>query len=181
MKQILIILICSFLIQSLDCFSQSNETKLRHIYGYSNDFNDVTLSLVFGRISGTEDINYYVRIQIDLSKTEDAKMFFPKGSTLSFLTKSGKTIELNMDDVSSNMKLENRLSNSQISDIKQPLIKVKTIPVTKEQLVEIGAEPFYKIIIPYYVNSSKSDKLIFSRPALLTGRDFTTEDVRRIL
>ncbi len=177
MKRILIILICSFLIQSLDCYSQSIETKLRHIYGYSNDYNDVTLSL----ISGSEDMDYYMRIQINLSKTENAKMYFPQGSTLSFLTKSGKTVELNMDDVNLTLVCNKFTADSRISDTDNPLIKIKTIPVTKEKLEEIGAEPFYKITIPYYVNSSKSDKLIFTRPALLTGRDFTEKDVRRIL
>ena len=179
MKQVILILFCSFLFNSHDCFSQKSETKIKYVYGYSYDLNGVTMGITFEKIAKFVTTPYYIRFRIDIPSKEYRNIYLPKNGTLTFLSKSGNTIDLKLGDVGSLIKRDPQTDH---------YTTTLTIPVTREELVEIGSEPFYRITLPYIENSSKKDRLIlkkdqliFTRPALLIRRNFTQTDVKYIL
>ncbi len=188
MKRIVIILICSFLIQSYNCFSQI-ETKSKQVYGYSSDVNGVTMGISFGKI----DTTYYIRCHITIPGKEYRKIYLSTKSTLSFITKSGKTIDLNLASKSSSAEQEGQINDRKLFFKEDKYTKhdniyednnyftVLTIPVTKEQLLKIGSEPFYRVKLPYFENSSNEGELLFVKPAISISRDFIQKDIKYLL
>jgi len=171
------------------CFSQllENNNKVfksatRYVFGYSNDFNELHLGITFGKVINSVDTTFYIKFQLYAPNSEFRKdIQIRKTSAITFLSKSGKTVDL---------KLTNVISLSEKENEKQvPLPTTQTyhstiliLNVTKENFIEIGSEPFYNLIFPYYNSSTKvENRAIFVKPPLFIPRTFTQKNVTYIL
>lgn len=176
MKQVVLMLLCSFLINASHCFSQV-ETKIKHVFGYSDDINGVTMGISFGKI----DTTYFVRCRISIPEKEYREMYLTSTSVLTFIGKSGNVIKCNLPGTSSSVEGDNQVNDRKIFFNQDASATILTFSVSKEQLAQISAEPFYRMTLPYFEKSSNSGELIFTRTALLTSKDFTEEGARFIL
>jgi len=69
-----------------------------------------------------------------------------------------------------------------VSTVKTYHNTILVLKVTKDKLVEIGSEPFYNLILPYYKSSSEvENRAIFVKPTLLIPRSFTQKNIKYIL
>ena len=76
-----------------------------------------------------------------------------------------------------------------VKEMDAPLSTVKTyhntilvLNVTKDKLIEIGSEPFYNLILPYYNSASNvENSVIFVKPTMLVPRSFTQKNIKYIL
>jgi hypothetical protein len=190
MKKVIFILVCIFLINLSNCFSQlvsknkkKIESKTSVVYGYSNEFKDLYLGITFGKVKNTSDTTYYIKFQLSAPTSEfQGYIYILKSRAITFLSKSGKIVDLNLTDVIS--KIENNeyydgpFNKITINDYSTIFI----LNVTKEKLIEISSEPFYNLILPYYNCSTKvENKAIFKMPTLFTRKTFTQKSVKYIL
>jgi len=191
MKKVIFILTCIFLINSINCFSQSVEknkkkfkTKTKYVYGYSDDFDELYLGIAFGKVISLADTAFYVEIHLSAPDTEfRTDIHINKASAITFLSKSGKTVDLKLTDVNSSSKYDKQID--------YPIIKPNTtksysttliLDVTKEKLIEIGSEPFHNLILPYFNSSTKvNSKAVFVKPTLFIRRSFIQKNVNYIL
>ncbi len=180
MKQAILFLFCCFLFNSQVCYSQI-ESKTKSVCGYSNTLNEVTMGITFGKISNPVDTTYYIRFRVAIPAKQYKKIYISSQSSLTFLTRSGKNIDLKIAGVKSTIESDHQIKEKHIGFTQDDFSTVLTIPVTRKQLAEIGSEPFYKIKLPYFEKPSKKDELIFPKPALLVDRDFTQIGARYVL
>jgi hypothetical protein len=171
------------------CFSQLSEnnkkeykSKTSFVKGYSNDHNELNLGITFGKSIHLNDTSYYIKFQLYAPASEfreDMQIF--KTSSITFLSKNGRTVELKLNDVISSTATEKQIVDQYATDILSSST-ILIVPVTKEKLIDIGSEPFYKLILPYYNGSLKvENEAIFDWPALLNSRKFTQKSVKYIL
>jgi hypothetical protein len=191
MKKVIFILDCIFLINSINCFSQSVEknikefkSKTNYVYGYSNDFNGaLSMGITFGKVISSIETTYYIKFHINAPTSEyRTDICLNRASAITFLAKSGRFVDLKLTDVSSLVK-----SDKQFNDPFKPIkvyynSTVLILEVTKEELIKISSDPFYEILLPYFNCSTKVyNKVVFSKPALFTRRIFTQKNINYIL
>lgn len=191
MKKVIFILVCVFHINSINCFSQSIEknkkefeSKTKYVYGYSNDFNEaISMGISFVKVLSSIKATYYIKFHFNESTSEyRTDICLNKASAITFLSESGRFVDLKLNDVRSILKSDKR-SDDPFTPIK--VFRYSTIlilEVTREELIRIGSEPFYKIILPYFDCSSKvNNKVVFGTPALFTRRIFIQKNINYIL
>jgi hypothetical protein len=84
--------------------------------------------------------------------------------------------------ISSTEKENENQMDDPISTVKTYHSTILILNVTKDKLIEIGAEPFYNIILPYYNSSSEvENKAIFVKPTLFIRRSFIQKNIKYIL
>lgn len=189
MKKLIFILGYIFVINLSSCFSQSSENNqkefksdTRIVYGYSDDFYALDLGITFGKIINSVDTTYYIKFQLYAPNSEFRQdIQINKNSAITFLSKSGKRIDLKLTNVISLTDKVKRVDNP-YSSVKSYYSTILILYVTKEKLIEIGYEPFYHLILPYYNSTTIAEnKAIFVKPALFTRRNFTQKSVQYIL
>ena len=191
MKKMIFTFGCIFVINISSCFSQLLENSkkeyksvTRFVYGYSNDFNDLELGITFGKILNSVDTVYYIKFKLCAPTSEFRKdIQIKRTSAITFLSKSGKKIDLKLIDVISFAEKENeKQMDDPVSTVKSYHSTILVIHVTKDKLIEIGAEPFYNLILPYYNSSSKvENRAIFVKPTLFVPRSFVQKNINYIL
>jgi hypothetical protein len=191
MKKMIFTISCIFLMNASSCFSQLSENSkkeyksaTRFVYGYSNDFNELVLGITFGKILSSADTVYYIKFQLSAPASEFRNdIEIKKMSAITFLSKSGKRIDLNLTDViPSTEKVNEEQNDDPVSTVKSYHYTTLVLYVTKDKLIEICAEPFYNLIIPYYNSSSQvEDRAIFVKPTLFVPRSFTQKSIMYIL
>ena len=191
MKKMIFILGFFFVMNIGSCFSQLLENNkkeyksvTRFVYGYSNDFSGLNLGITFRKVVNSLDTTYYIKFQLS-APTSDFRndMQIKKTSAITFLSKSGKKIDLKLTNVNFYTEEEN------VKEMDAPLSTVKTyhntilvLNVTKDKLIEIGSEPFYNLILPYYNSASNvENSVIFVKPTMLVPRSFTQKNIKYIL
>ena len=189
MKKVIFLLGCSLLINLTDCFSQSvkknkNEfkSKTSTVFGYSNEFSELYLGITFGKVINAEDTTYYIKFNLSAPTSEsEREIYLNKAGAINFLSKNGKLVDIKLTDAIISTENEKKLDDPH-NPVKVYFISMTMIlNVTKENLIEIGSEPFYNIILPYYlISSNVEDKAIF-KPTLFTNRNFTQKDVKYII
>jgi hypothetical protein len=191
MGKVFFILNVIFVMNISSCFSQllisdkkEYNSVMRYVYGYSNDFNELDLGIAFGKVVNSGDTTYYIKLQLCAPKSDFRDdILLKRSSTITFLSKNGKSIDLKLSDVISSTKKVNT------NQMDYPLATVNTffttnliLYVTKNQLIEIGSEPFYNLIIPYFNNSTKvENKAEFTKPTLFVRRSFIQAQIKYIL
>lgn len=191
MKKLIFTLGCIFLMNISSCFSQLLENSkseyksvTRFVYGYSNDFNDLVLGITFGKVLNSVDTVYYIKFILSAPNSELRKdIQIKRTSAITFLSKSGKKIDLKLTDVISFEEKENeKQRDDPVSTVISYHSTIFVIYVTKDKLIEIGAEPFYNLILPYYDGSSKvENRAIFVKPTLFVPRSFVQKNIKYIL
>jgi hypothetical protein len=189
MKKAVLIFGCIFLINLTDCFSQLDEKNQKEfisktivVSGSSNEFAELYLGITFGKVINSIDTIYYIKFKLFPPKSELMNdISFTKASAINFLSKSGKLVDIKLRDL-----ILTTEQKKQMDDPRHPVTfyynsMILILNVTKEKLIEIGSEPFYNIIIPFYnISSNIENKAIFW-PTLLTRRNFTQKNVQYIL
>ena len=191
MKIVIFVIAWIFLITSINCFTQSDEkikkefkSKTRYVYGYSSDFNETFyLGITFEKVLNSVDTSYYIKFDLSSTISEYlTDICLNKANSITFLAKSGRSVDLKLADVSSLIN-----SDKQTDD---PFTPVKVsyyyttlkFEVTKKVLIKISSDPFYRIILPYFICSSKVyNKLEFICPTLFTRRTFIQKNINYIL
>ena len=191
MKKMIFTFGCIFVMNISSCFSQLLENSkkeyksvTRFVLGYSNDFNELDLGITFGKVINSFDTIYYVKFQLSAPSSEFRKdMQIKKASAITFLSKSGKKIDLKLTDVNFYTDEVNvKQMDAPVSTVKTYHNTILVLKVTKYKLVEIGSEPFYHLILPYYKSSSEvENRAIFVKPTLLIPRSFTQKNLKYIL
>lgn len=158
------------------------KSKTNVVKGYSNDYNELNIGITFGKIINVIDTTYYIKFQLYAPTSEFQKdIQIYKTSSITFLSKSGRTVELKLTNVISSTEKEKQIVDQYSTDISY-YSTILILFVTKEKLIEIGSEPFYNLILPYYHSSSKvENKAIFAWPTLFTRRNFNQKSVKYIL
>jgi hypothetical protein len=189
MKKLFFIFGYIFVLNLSSCFSQLLENNkkefksdTRVVYGYSNDINALDLGITFGKVINSVDTTYYIKFQLYAPNSDFRQdILINKTSTITFLSKSGKAVDLKLTDVISFTENVKQIDNP-YSSVKSHYSTILILNVTKERLIEIGSEPFYKLILPYFNASSKvENKAIFVKPTLFTRRIFIQKSVNYIL
>ena len=191
MKRVIFMLGCIYLINSINCLSQSIEknkkeykSKTNYVNGYSNDSNDpISMGITFVKVISSIKVTYYIKFNVNAPASEyRTDICLNRASAITFLAKSGRFVDLKLTDVSSFIK-----SDKQLNDPFTPIkvyhhSTILILEVTKEELIKIGSDPFYKIILPYFDCSSKvNNKVVFSNTALFTRRIFIQKNINYIL
>lgn len=174
---------------SSGCYSQVTENNNREfksetkfVFGYLNNVTVLDLGITFGKVIDPDDTTYYVKFQLYAPNSELRQdIQINRTSSITFLFKSGKRVDLELTDVISYTENEKQTDNP-YSSVKSTYSTVFILNVTKEQLFKIGSEPFYQLILPYSNRSSEiENQAIFEWPSLFTRRTFTRKCVRYIL
>jgi len=189
MKKMIILFGCIYFMNLSSCFPQILEknkkeykSKTSVVKGYSNDYNQLDIGITFGKIINLIDTTYYIKFQLYAPTSEfqsDIQIY--KTSSITLLSKSGRTVELKLTNVISSTEKEKQVVDPFSADISYHST-ILILYVTKEKLIEISSEPFYNLILPYYNSSSKvENKAIFAWPTLLTRRNFNQKSIKYIL
>lgn len=189
MKKLIFTIGCIFVMNLSSCFSQllENNNKVfksatRYVFGNSKDFTELYLGITFGKVINLVDTSFFIKFQLHAPNSEFRNNIqIKKTSAITFLSKRGKAVNLKLTDV---ISLTEKESEKQI-----PLPTTQTthstiliLNVTKENFIEIGSEPFYNLIIPFYNISTKvENSAIFEKPTLFTPRTFTQKNIKDIL
>ncbi len=191
MKKLIFISVCLFLMNLCNCFSQLAEnnnkvfeSETKFVYGYSNDFIELDLGVTFGKVISIIDTSYYIKFLLHAPNSEFRKdIQINKTHSITFLSKNGKKVELNLSDLVALAKFDVDTYNEFLFSNRDSYYSTDLVlNVSKDKLIEIGSEPFYRIIFPYYNSTYKvEDKAIFVRPMLPTPRTFTQKSVKYIL
>jgi hypothetical protein len=158
------------------CFSQI-ETKIKYVGATTTELPGLNIGIVIGKI----DTSYYMRFRLYIPSMEYKEVYLSRKSYLSIALKSGKAIYLNLEKASSSILKHNEVNDFILFQSQDGHITFLTIPVSKQQLLQISKEPFESISLPYFENPTKSDELIFSRPPLFRGKRFLLDDISYIL
>lgn len=158
------------------CFSQI-ETKIKYVGATTTELPGLNIGIVIGKI----DTSYYMRFRLYIPSMEYKEVYLSRKSYLSIAFKSGKAIYLNLEKASSSILKHNEVNDFILFRSQDGYITFLTIPVSKQQLLQISKEPFESISLPYFENPTKSDELIFSRPPLFRGKSFLQDDISYIL
>jgi hypothetical protein len=189
MKKVFILFGCIYFMNLSSCFPQLLEnnkkeyrSKTSVVKGYSNDYNELDIGITFGKIINLIDTTYYIKFQIYAPTSDFRKdIQIYKTSSITFLSKSGRTVDLKLTNVISSTEKEKQVVDQYSTDIAYSST-ILILDITKEKFIEIGSEPFYNLILPYYNSSSKvENKAIFAWPTLLTRRNFNQKSVKYIL
>ena len=176
---------CNFQTNTIDKSTKERiiETKSRVITGYAKDFPNTDMIISFQKIIKNNDTIYFIKFHFNTSTSEFEKaMYFNKDNNLSFLTKSGKVTSLRFDSV---VDVKENIIHKD-----DPFTPVRyyyytanfVLKITKEQLLIIGSEPFYNLILTYTDSVTKVVKTaVFIKTALFTSRTFVVKDIKCIL
>ncbi len=193
MKKVIFILGCIFLINSINCFSQSVEkcekefkSKKRHVLGHSVEFNILfTMVITFNKIINSSDTIFFIEFHLSTSSMTPeywTDICINRANSIIFLAKNDTSIDLKLTDVRSFIKSDKEVYNPLTPfkmDYHSTILKTE---VTKEELILIASNPFYKLQLPYFNCSSKIyHKLEFTSPKLFTGRKFIQKNINYIL
>jgi len=190
MKKFRLILCCILIINSINCFSQSDEkdkkefkSKIKYVYGYSNDFKDaLTIGISFEKSISSTDTNYYIKFNLYASSEPKIDICFDKKSSITFLAKSSRVVDLKMTDLNSLIKSQKQADGPHSTEFVNYYSAILSLEVTKEELVLISLDPFYKIFLPYFHCSSKVyNKIELDRPTLFVRREFIQKNINYIL
>lgn len=193
MKKTIFILVCVFLINLTNCFSQlvannKNEFKSKTsvVFGYSNDFNELYLGITFGKVINKVDTTYNIKFHLYAPTSEfQNDIQIKRTSAITFLSKSGEKIDLKLTDVIFFTEKDDEkqmVGHGPISIVKTQYSAILVLNVTKDMFIKIGSEPFYNLMLPYYNSLSKGEsRAIFVRPTLFIPRSFTQKSIKNIL
>jgi len=188
MKKLIFIVVSLLVMNVGSCFSQfpenyqkEFESRTRAVYGYSDDFNELTMAITFGKKINAVNTAYYIKFQLYAPNSELRQdIQIKKTSVLTFLSKSGKTVDLPLTDVISSTANKQETDNP--FSVKSDYSTILMVNVTKEQLIEIGSEPFYHLILPYYNTTWQLEKkAFFTSPTLFIRKTFTQKYIKYIL
>lgn len=189
MKNILIILFVIFVFL-FDCNSQiiNNKEKVfktdqKFILGYSKQFQSLTFGISFQKNINLNDTTYYIEFLLTTSNSDDQQfIYLDKNNTLTFTSKTGKSIILLIDE---KIKFEenNVHQNEQTPISPSYYYSAKFyLKITKEQLLQIGSEPFYQLMLTYNDAQAKTMKIAkFYSPKFYIRRSFTQRDIKDLL
>jgi hypothetical protein len=191
MKKATFIIGCILLLNSINCFSQTDEkkqkeitTKTKHVLGYSDDFQSpLEMGIAVRKVLTSTDTTYYLKLKLSTSSSEyRTDICFDRASSITFLAKSGNSVDIKLTKVSSSINSDD-LINDPLSSINVDKHSTTLIiEVTKEELIKIGADPFYKISLPYFNCSTKVYKnVVFSNPSLFVSRTFIQKHIYQII
>ena len=180
MKQFLLFTFCGFLLSPIACLSQEIETKIKYVWGYSEELPDVSLGIAIGKTSVASD-EYFIRFRLDISANEYRNIYLSRESAITFLHEDGNSIELNLEGMKASINRYRQIEDPKIMLTLDNFITELTVPVSREELTEIGSEPFYKIVLPYINGSSNEKEIIFVKPALFNNRKFLQSGVNEVL
>jgi hypothetical protein len=189
MKKLILIFGCVYLLNLNYCYSQEWEngkrvyySKTRVVHGYSKDFNGLDIGITFKKVINLKDTAYYVKFQLYAPATDFRNdIQIKKSGSITFLSKSGKAIDLKLTNVVSSTDSDKQIVDP-YSTVDAHFSTILIVEVTKEKLIDIGSEPFYHLILPYYNSSTEvENKAIFAWPTLLTKRIFIQRNVKYIL
>ena len=175
-NRIISIFFLCFYIFSNDCFSQF-DTKTKYVGGYSKDFSGANIGIAI-RKAGPK---YFMRFRIYIPATEYGEIFLSRNSKMTFDYKDGSKVELDMGEVQSEIVSNRETNDFKLMRTEDGFITKLSLPVTKEQLLEISKKPFDSIRLPYFKNPSKNGELIFLRPLLFFRNKFIEDDINYIL
>ncbi len=191
MKKVIFILGFIFLVNSFNCFSNTIEkdgneykSKRKYVYGYSEDFKEeFFLGVSFEKVIKPADTIYSIRLQLHASEIEGRKnICFNKANSVTFLSKNGKTVDIQISDVKSLVDHNDKTDHLYSTINESHYSTIVILNVSKEQLIEVGSEPFYHIILPYLDCKSKvAKKAEFIKPTLMVSRRFIQKNVKYIL
>lgn len=188
MKKLIFIVASLWVMNVGSCFAQfpenyqkEFESRTRAVYGYSDDFNELTMAITFGKKINAVNTTYYIKFQLYAPNSELRQdIQINKKSSITFLSKSGKTVDLPLTDIISST--ENKQQTDEPFSVKSDYSTILMVNVTKEQLIEIGSEPFYHLILPYYNTTYQLEKkAFFTSPTLFIRRTFTQKYIKYIL
>lgn len=141
------------------------------------------LGISFEKVIVSEDTAYFVKLKLDAPEIESRMtIYFNKANSVTFISKSGKTVDLQITDVKSVINVDNQ-EDHLLTTIKESTYStIFILNVTKEELIDIGSEPYCNVIIPYSDGESKVNKKVeFSKKALFGRRRFIQKYVKYIL
>ena len=167
MKKLIFIFGILLVMSAGHCFSQlpdnyqkEYESYTRVVSGYSDDFNELDLGITFGKQINPVNTTYYIKFQIYAPNTDFRQdIQINKTSAITFLSKSGKRVDLKLSNVISST--ENKQQTDNPFSVKSDYSTILIVPVTKDQLLEIGSEPFYHLLLPYYNTTYQVEKKQF--------------------
>ncbi|MDE5421446.1 hypothetical protein L3073_04425 [Ancylomarina sp. DW003] len=191
MKKIICIVGFILFFNSINSFSNTVEknrkefkSKIKYVYGYSKDLKGyLYLGISFEKVIVSEDTAYFVKLKLDAPEIESRMtIYFNKANSVTFISKSGKTVDLQITDVKSVINVDNQ-EDHLLTTIKESTYStIFILNVTKEELIDIGSEPYCNVIIPYSDGESKVNKKVeFSKKALFGRRRFIQKYVKYIL
>lgn len=189
MNKFIIVVCCCILVHSTDCFSDTVNknkvsTRAKHVYGRSSDFsNFLYLGISFIKDINPTDTAYYIKFKLYAPDSEFRDdICFNKAKSISFLAKNGNIVDLKMKGINtyteSSEQVEDPFKPSKINNYSTSV----TLKIAKEKLIELGSQPFNKLMLPYYNKTSKvNNELVFIRPTVFTRRIFIQKKIKDIL
>ena len=177
-KKLICIFFLGFIFFSKLCFSQiKHETKAKYVGGANSALPGLNIGIVLGRV----DTSYYMRCQLYIPAMQYSEIYLSRKSNMSFVLKSGKSVDLSLENIRTSIESYREMNDFIIQRSQDGYITKLTIPVTRQQLLAIAAEPLEMITLPYFKNPTKSDELLFSRPPFFKSRSFIQDEIYHIL
>lgn len=150
-----------FILFTKVCFAQiKHETKVKYVGGANSALPGLNIGIVLGRV----DTSYYMRCQLYIPAMQYSEIYLSRKSNMSFVLKSGKSVDLSLENIRTSIESYREMNDFMIQRSQDGYITKLTIPVARQQLLEIASEPLEMITLPYFKNPTKSEELIFSRP-----------------
>nr|WP_319401652.1 hypothetical protein [uncultured Carboxylicivirga sp.] len=190
MKKVIFLISCFILTNSVYCLSQATNkntkvftTKPKTVSGYLNDYSDTYyLNISFEKNICQTDTIYYLILELKSPKSGfNKEICFYKEDSIKFLAKNGKSTSIKMIDMNGIIKSD--ISNNNQFDEK--VVRYNTIlklQVIKAELMEIGSEPFHRLLLPYFNRSTKEHSdFTFVKPSIFTKRDFIQHLINSII
>jgi hypothetical protein len=167
-----------FLLFSKICFSQKKiETKVKFVGGANSALPGLNIGIVIGRA----DTSYYIRCQLYIPAMQYSEIYLSRKSNLSFVLKNGKRVDLSLEKIRASIESHREMNDFILQRSQDGYLTKLTIPVTRQQLIEIASEPLENIRLPYFTKQSESEVLVFSRPPFFKSRSFIQEEIYHIL
>ncbi|HLO44199.1 MAG TPA: hypothetical protein VK175_07710 [Leadbetterella sp.] len=176
-KHISIIFLALIFITKIGFSQIKHETKVKYVGGANSALPGLNIGIVLGRL----DTSYYMRCQLYIPAMQYSEIYLSRKSNMSFVLKSGKSVDLSLENILTSIESYREMNDFMIQRSQDGYITKLTIPVARQQLLEIASEPLEMIILPYFKNPTKSEELVFSRPPFFKSRSFIQDEVYHIL
>lgn len=190
MKKVIILIGCFMVINSITCFSQFDskdkkviKSSINTVYGYLNNNRDIYyLTIGFEKVINFIDTSYYMILGLSSPSSDyNTDICFNKANSIKILAKNGNFVDIQMTDINSFIETE-KLTNYHYGANVLNHNTVLRLEVTKEELIKISLEPFYRILLPYFNCSTREyNHLKFEQPTLFTRRIFIQKIINSIL
>lgn len=189
MKKAIILIGCFMFINSITCFSLSDskdkkviKSNIYTVYGYLNNRDIYYLTIGFEKVINFMDTRYYMVLGLSSPSSEySTDICFNKADSIKILAENGNFVDIKMTDMDSFIETEKLTNYPRGANVLNHYIVLR-LEVTKEDLIKISLEPFYRIIFPYFNCSTREyNYLKFEQPTLFTRRIFIQKIINSIL